>query len=63
MPLASKSRISVGTVVDSSTCAKWFMKGSHAKIKDTIMPTAMVVTVNDIELVMLAALMLRLRRH
>ena len=42
-------------MVDSSTQATSFVKGLDAEIKDIIRPTASVVTLNGVELVMSAA--------
>lgn len=51
-----RSQIKVGTMIDSTPQAKWFVRGFDAKITDILKPTVSVVVINDIELIMAAAL-------
>ena len=51
-----RSRISIGTVVDSSTQARWFLEGLKNNVKKVLTNTATVTVLNDIEQLMPAAI-------
>ena len=54
--IQTRSRISVGTQVDSTTQAHWFMNGLNSNVKAILRPMTTSQVMNDIELLMPAAI-------